>query len=111
MSLQGTWANHIIIQAVADAMNLKIHIIESDSNFREVTVVEPANATTNIRIIYIGHIGQMSQHVQLHISKGQMILTLKRQFQMIQKRTKMQIETKILIQAIAVQENVTELLI
>ena len=28
MSLQGTWANHIIIQAVADAMNLKIHIIE-----------------------------------------------------------------------------------
>ena len=48
MSLQGTWANHIIIQAVADAMNLKIHIIESHSNFREVTVVEPANATTNI---------------------------------------------------------------
>ena len=59
MSLQGTWANHIIIQAVADAMNLNIHIIESDSNFREVTVVEPANATTNIRTIYIGHIGQM----------------------------------------------------
>lgn len=26
MSRQGTWADHIIIQAVADAMNLKIHI-------------------------------------------------------------------------------------
>ena len=35
MSLQGTWANHIIIQAVADAMKLKIHIIESDSNYRD----------------------------------------------------------------------------
>ena len=35
MSLQDTWANHIIIQAVADAMNLKIHIIESDSNYRD----------------------------------------------------------------------------
>ena len=57
MSLQGTWANHIIIQAVTDAMNLKIHIIESDSNIREVTLIEPANTTTNIiRAIYIGHI-------------------------------------------------------
>ena len=53
----------------------------------------------------------MSHMSNCTISKGQMILTLKRQFQMIQKRTKMQIETKILIQAIAVQENVTELLI
>jgi len=68
MSLQGTWANHIIIQAVADAMNLKIHIIESDSNFREVTVVEPANATTNIRTIYIGHIGQMQYIDILYLS-------------------------------------------
>ena len=39
MSLQGTWANHIIIQAVADAMNLKVHIIESDSNYREITLI------------------------------------------------------------------------
>ena len=59
MSLQGTWANHIIIQAVADAMNLKIHIIESDSNYREITLVQPANATSDIRSIYIGHMGQM----------------------------------------------------
>ena len=28
MSFQGTWTNHIIIQAVADAMNIKIHVIE-----------------------------------------------------------------------------------
>ena len=36
MSVQGTWADHIIIQAVADAMNLKFHIIESSQNFREI---------------------------------------------------------------------------
>ena len=59
MSLRGTWANHIITQAVADAMNLKIHIIESDSNYREITLVQPANATSDIRSIYIGHMGQM----------------------------------------------------
>ena len=49
MSVQGTWANHLVIQAVADAMNLKPHIIESDPNFREVTLIEPANAATDIR--------------------------------------------------------------
>ena len=57
MSLQGTGANHIIIQAVADAMNLKIHIRESDSNYREITLVQPA--TSDIRSIYTGHMGQM----------------------------------------------------
>lgn len=29
MSMQGTWADNIVIQAVADAMNLKIYIVES----------------------------------------------------------------------------------
>ena len=32
MSSQGTWADHLIIQAVADAMNLIIQIIESNGN-------------------------------------------------------------------------------
>ena len=27
MSMQGTWADHIMIQAVADAMNFKIYVI------------------------------------------------------------------------------------
>ena len=39
--------------AVADAMNLKIHVIESDSNYREITLVQPANATSDIRSIYL----------------------------------------------------------
>ena len=57
--MQGTWADNIIIQAVADAMNLMIHIIESNENFIEITVVETANAIQNPRSIYIGHIGEM----------------------------------------------------
>ena len=40
-------------------MNLKIQITESDSNYRRITMVQPANATSGIRSIYIGHMGQM----------------------------------------------------
>lgn len=74
--------------AVADAMILKIHIIESDSNYREITLVQPANATSDIRSIYIGHMGQlhMYQHV-IHLSKTQiieMLMTFNKLFQMIQ---------------------------
>lgn len=57
--MQGTWADNIMIQAVADAMNLMIHIIESNENFIEITVVETANVIQNPRSIYIGHIGEM----------------------------------------------------
>ena len=32
MSLQGTWADHIVIQAVADSPNLRIHFVESNVN-------------------------------------------------------------------------------
>ena len=45
MSRQETWADHIIIQEVAEVINLKIHIIESDNNFRDMTLVEPSNST------------------------------------------------------------------
>ena len=59
MSMQGTWADNIVIQAVADVMNLKIYIIESDENFRDVTIVEPANTVENPQSVYIGHIGEV----------------------------------------------------
>ena len=58
MSMQGTWADIIVIQAVADAMNLKTYIIESNENFRDVTIVEPASTVENPQTIYIGHIGR-----------------------------------------------------
>ena len=45
MSCQGTWADSIIIQAVADIFNLKINIIESHPYFTEITIVESVPAT------------------------------------------------------------------
>ena len=54
IALEGTWADHIIIQAVANAMNLKIHIIESNENFADVTIVEPSDSQ-NVISIFIGH--------------------------------------------------------
>ena len=59
MSLEGTWADHIIIQAVADALNLRIHIIESSDNFRDMSLVEAVNTTNDQRSIYIAHIGEI----------------------------------------------------
>ena len=55
MSNQGTWADAIIIQAVANCLNLSIHIIESNPAFSPLTVVEPMNATDVSLRIYIGH--------------------------------------------------------
>ena len=58
MALEGTWADHILIQAVANAMNLKIHIIESNENFADVTIVEPSDSQ-NVISIFIGHYDEM----------------------------------------------------
>ena len=54
MSCQGTWADAIIIQAVANSFNLSIHIAESNPTFSPVTTVEPLNVTDGLNI-YIGH--------------------------------------------------------
>ena len=59
MSNQGTWADAIIIQAVANCLNLSIHIIESNPAFSPVTVVEPMNATDVSLRIYIGHVDEI----------------------------------------------------
>ena len=56
MSRLGTWADNIIIQAVANAHNLTIHnIIESAQNFTESTVVSPVYTEQgrNSRHIYM----------------------------------------------------------
>ena len=59
MSCQGTWADAIIIQAVANiGLNLSIHIAESNETFAPVTVVQPVNVTTGCTDIYIGHIDE-----------------------------------------------------
>ena len=54
MSCEGTWADAIIIQAVANCLNLSIHIAESNESFTPVTVVQPVNVTTACTNIYIG---------------------------------------------------------
>ena len=59
MSRLGSWADHIIIQAVANANNLRIHITESAQNFTETTVVTSIYAQGNVRDIYIGHLDEL----------------------------------------------------
>ena len=62
MSRVGTWADHIIIQAVANSHNLRIHITESAPNFSEHTIVSSIFANEpggNARNIYIGHLDEM----------------------------------------------------
>ena len=58
MSCQGTWADAIIIQAVANCFNLSIHIAESNPTFSPVTIVEPMNTTDNLNI-FIGHLDEL----------------------------------------------------
>ena len=59
MSCQGTWADAIIIQAVANCLNLSIYIAESNESFVPVTVVQPMNMTRGCTNTYIGHIGEI----------------------------------------------------
>ena len=56
MVRQGTWADNIIIQAVANSLNVTINIIESNANFSPVTVINPVNTNGQTTNIYIGHI-------------------------------------------------------
>ena len=64
MSRLGTWADHIIIQAVANANNLRINITESEPNFSESTTISSIYAESethrrNLRDIYVGHLEEL----------------------------------------------------
>lgn len=60
ISIQGTWADNIVIQAVADSLNLRIYSVESSANFSDLTLAESVNTEVgNIRSIYVGHIGEL----------------------------------------------------
>ena len=64
MSTLGTWADHIIIQAVANTNNLRINITESAPNFSESTTVSSIYAQSeaqrrNLRDIYVGHLDEL----------------------------------------------------
>ena len=59
MSHQGTWADAIVIQAVADVLNLTIHIIESNPGFASVTNISPVSSETDTTVINIGHLDKI----------------------------------------------------
>ena len=59
MLSQGAWADHLIIQAVADALNRVIQMIESNKPFSPVTIVRPVNNQGNPPLaLTIGHLGE-----------------------------------------------------
>ena len=55
MSHQGTLADALVIQAVADALNLTLHIIESNPGFALVTNISLVRAT----VINVGHLDEI----------------------------------------------------
>ena len=58
MSCQGTRADAILIQAVANCLYLSVHMTESFETFAPVTVVQAVNVTGEYTNIYIGHISE-----------------------------------------------------
>ena len=50
MSQQGTWCDNLIIQALTDKRNTRIHITESNPLFAEINVTQT---------IHIGHIDEL----------------------------------------------------
>ena len=59
MSLQGSWCDAIIVQAIAESQNLRIHIVESNENFSDTTLIEPAHLLQQPpTTIYLGHLNE-----------------------------------------------------
>ena len=61
MSMQGTCCDGLIVQTVANALGLTLHIIESHQDFTERTIIiEPAvTLQGEQRTIYLGHINEV----------------------------------------------------
>ena len=66
MCRQGTWCDNIIIQAVSNALNCIIHIIESAENFAESNVIVPVGVEGSLRTIYIGHLDEIHYVSTIH---------------------------------------------
>ena len=60
MSQQGTWAEALVIQAVADAFHLTINIVETNERFAPHTVISPAAIPGHEpTVINIGHVDEL----------------------------------------------------
>ena len=55
MSHQGTWADALVIQAVAETLNLSLHIIESNPGFASVANISPLRAI----VMNTGHLDEI----------------------------------------------------
>ena len=58
MCIQGTWADALFVQAVADALNVSIQIVESNPGFSPITTVNPVQERNSLSTITIGHIDE-----------------------------------------------------
>ena len=56
MCIHGTWADALIIQAVADALKVTIQIVESNQGFAPLTTVYTVQERNTSSTITIGHI-------------------------------------------------------
>ena len=56
LSIQGTWADALIIQAVADALKVTIQIVESNQGFAPLTTVYSVHERNTSSTITIDHI-------------------------------------------------------
>ena len=58
MSMQGTWCDGMIIQAVADQFNLRIIITETHEQFSQFSIICAVSLTRPPTDIYLGHIDE-----------------------------------------------------
>ena len=65
MCIQGTWADALIIQAVADALNVTIQILESNQGVALLTTVYPVQERNTSSTITISHIDECHMYQPL----------------------------------------------
>ena len=59
MCIQGAWPDAPTVQAVTDALNVSIQIVESNSGFSPITTVNPVQERNSLStIIPLGHIDE-----------------------------------------------------
>ena len=77
MSIPGTWCDHLIIQAVANAFNCVIHITESNANSLQATIITPALQQEIQHTIFIGYVNDLHYVSTVTHSNSQNINRLK----------------------------------
>ena len=66
MCTQGTWADALIIQAVADALKVTLQIVESNQGFAPLTTVYPVQERNTLSTITIGHIDVYQLYITMY---------------------------------------------